>query len=159
MGNSYSYVCTCTPGYAGPQCDIMINVCQSNPCIRGACNYQSNLWFCACPIGYTGLRCEVQVNYCSMYNPACLNNGTCINDPDNNSYKCVCPLQYTGYRCESDICTARNPCLNGDCASIPTGYICNCRNGFTGQNCGQSIDLCSTVTCLVSYKIISSFLA
>ena len=52
-------------------------------------------------------------------------------------------------RCETDYC-ATKPCINGVCTASSAGYNCVCNTGFTGQNCAQTINLCSNFTCLNS---------
>jgi hypothetical protein len=64
--SQFYFICTCPPGYTGTRCDYQIDVCQSNPCINGACLQPSpNLWQCQCRAGYTGLICDVDVNECN----------------------------------------------------------------------------------------------
>ena len=31
-----------------------------------------------------------------------------------------------------------NPCFNGECVDGVASYTCNCDDGWTGENCGQS---------------------
>lgn len=141
-----SYTCSCNSGYTGSTCNRIIDVCLSNPCNIGTCESKLNYWYCVCPIGYTGLKCETPLNSCDLYKPACLNQGTCVNQPSTNSFTCICPPSYTWYRCETDYCSIR-PCINGICSKTATGYQCQCNRGFTGTNCEIAINLCSPTTC------------
>ena len=97
LNSTYNYVCTCAPGYTGVNCDSLINLCASSPCVRGICNYRVNYWYCVCPTGFSGLQCENQINNCDLYNPACLNNGTCINQPSINSYSCILDVYFLSF--------------------------------------------------------------
>lgn len=139
-------MCTCQPGYTGINCETLIDNCDSSPCVRGSCMSGPNYFMCACPVGYSGTRCELAVNNCDLFSPACLNNGTCVNQPSMNSYSCICPAPFTGSRCETDYCATR-PCVNGICSSTSTGFVCTCLTGYTGQTCAQVIDMCASNPC------------
>uniref|UniRef100_A0A4W3H8P3 EGF-like domain-containing protein n=1 Tax=Callorhinchus milii TaxID=7868 RepID=A0A4W3H8P3_CALMI len=53
------YRCECAPGFAGPDCRININECQSSPCAYGAtCVDEINGYRCLCPPGRSGQRCR-----------------------------------------------------------------------------------------------------
>ncbi len=58
-------------------CQIMINSCQSSPCLNGLCSQFGDGFVCICSFGYTGVRCDQLVNYCSS--APCTNGGTCAN--------------------------------------------------------------------------------
>uniref|UniRef100_A0A8C6T5Y0 Delta-like protein n=1 Tax=Neogobius melanostomus TaxID=47308 RepID=A0A8C6T5Y0_9GOBI len=50
---------SCAPGFAGPDCRININECQSSPCAYGAtCADEINGYRCICPLGRRGSRCQ-----------------------------------------------------------------------------------------------------
>lgn len=70
------------------------------------------------------------MNYC-MSEP-CLNNATCINSAETNSFKCVCQKDYKGDFCQAkiDACD-RNPCFNNGTCLIynpkrPDIFTCRC---------------------------------
>lgn len=53
------YRCECAPGFAGPDCRININECQSSPCAFGAtCVDEINGYRCICPPGRSGPGCQ-----------------------------------------------------------------------------------------------------
>ncbi|KPM03017.1 fat-like protein cadherin-related tumor suppressor-like protein [Sarcoptes scabiei] len=86
----------------------------------------------------------------------CLNGGLCQH-LSNNSYECSCQSgRFVGKHCEIDLqpCSFM-PCRNDgicieDIASCRNGspncYRCECRSGFTGQQC-QTIDHCTMNYC------------
>ena len=37
---------------------------------------------------------------------------------------------------------------NGQCESTPTGFKCNCFEGWGGQRCNENINECQNITCL-----------
>ncbi|XP_041479294.1 neurogenic locus notch homolog protein 2-like [Lytechinus variegatus] len=59
-----SYRCECTPGYAGPDCEIDINECASNPCQNGgSCTDNLNHYTCSCQVGFKGKNCDTMRLY------------------------------------------------------------------------------------------------
>ena len=50
------------------------------------------------------------IDYCEV--EPCSNGGTCINQPDDDSYVCECPSQYTGRHCERKCVRATNRIRN-----------------------------------------------
>ncbi|RNA41777.1 neurogenic locus Notch [Brachionus plicatilis] len=153
-------ICHCKSGTTGRFCEILIDVCASNPCrSRGMCQSFINLYACSCFPGYTGSNCEIKLNLC-LSDP-CQNNGKCI---DYSSY-CACecqdgftgplcknkidecsgspcknatcvPLIPSGYRCETkqDYCSS-NPCVHGTCKTGALGYECICSSEYAGKRC------------------------
>lgn len=49
------YYCTCERGWTGPNCEIEINECLSNPCLNGgSCVDELDGFYCTCPLGFIG---------------------------------------------------------------------------------------------------------
>ena len=68
---------------------------------------------------------------------------------NNNFDYSVCGIGYTGVNCATQInfCVP-NPCVNGQCASQLSTYVCTCNTGYQGKNCDQAINLCLLTQCV-----------
>lgn len=160
-----SYTCSCLPGYAGTDCEIVQDPCLASPCQNGGVcratdSSPSQGYTCSCPPGLAGRHCEVPHNACDSR--PCLNGGSCREAPDTSEgYRCLCPDAYAGDRCEvqRDPCEP-SPCANGGtCVTLSDGnsrgdggseqrYRCECRPGFEGPHCRTNIDDCASDPCL-----------
>lgn len=83
-------------------------------------------------------ECTVK-QFCS--DGLCLNNGTCINLPHEETYHCDCRPGFTGGNCESiDACElyGSNPCGSGTCVSFDGGIRCTC-SGHAACSCCTGI--------------------
>ncbi|XP_033150281.1 cubilin homolog [Drosophila busckii] len=64
-----NYTCQCPPGFVGPRCNPLPNVCDTNPCKNGAtCRSTpstSDRFVCQCLPGYRGRLCETRFSSCS----------------------------------------------------------------------------------------------
>ena len=140
------FTCQCPPGFTGQVCDVNINECQSNPCVRGMCVDQINGFACNCPAGYTGALCQTNIDECAS--SPCANGGTCVDQV--NAFTCQCASGFAGDTCRTNIneC-ASNPCNNGaTCSDRVNGFVCTCRTGFTGPTCADDVNECSGVSTL-----------
>nr|CAD7573337.1 unnamed protein product [Timema californicum] len=146
LGRQY-FVCDCAPGFAGNLCEIVLDSCDSAPCLHGGSCLRDELNYkCVCSEGYTGDSCEVEIDEC-LSNP-CLNGGICIDSI--NEFICLCSEGFQGDTCEEDIYEcAVSPCLNNaTCVDGVANYTCECQVGFTGKHCEEEeLDLCSFQPC------------
>ena len=54
--------CVCDAGFAGDNCEVNIDDCESTPCLNGGvCTDGDNSYTCSCSNGYTGSECETEV--------------------------------------------------------------------------------------------------
>ncbi|PAA81659.1 hypothetical protein BOX15_Mlig018549g2 [Macrostomum lignano] len=91
------FECTCVPGYNGFLCEIDIDDCATNPCVRGSCIDRVNAYQCVCPAGWSGTNCNTDIDECSS--SPCHVNAICSNNP--GSFSCACSPGYygDGYTC------------------------------------------------------------
>lgn len=104
--------------------------------------------------------CGEEINDCASSElNVCASTGGCLDlDPNFNNnelIQCVCDRGYTGEKCDrtiTDICSTK-PCLNGaTCKAVRLGgtdirRICQCKDGFSGDDCGTNINDCSPNPC------------
>ena len=95
-----SFMCNCSAGYNGSECEMNIDNCLSNPCAStGQCVDGVDSFTCSCDQGYTGQLCETDIDECEGVD--CSENGECLDGV--GSFSCVCSPGYTGQLCEVDI--------------------------------------------------------
>ncbi|XP_029444624.1 cubilin [Rhinatrema bivittatum] len=158
-----SYYCgPCPTGWQGNGYSCQdINECETN---NGGCSEAPQVqcmntmgsYHCGpCPPGYQGdgRRCT-QVDVCSVNNGGCHPLASCAPNSGSATPVCVCPPGYSGNgygtsgcRPVSEICQRQNPCMNGQCIATISGYICLCDPGWTGINCTDNINECSSNPC------------
>ena len=147
-------LCTCSTGFAGPNCCWPLDSCELQPCKNGGTCVTGlyGSYLCTCAPGYSGANCTETVSACDS--TPCLNGGWC-SEGFNGSFTCVCPRRYFGLTCENpvlleDLC-ASLPCPgnNSVCTSGRKGYTCSCPNGFLAPNCSSPALLpCDSAPCL-----------
>jgi hypothetical protein len=138
-------LCLCPSGFLGTYCEQNVNECESSPCAAATmCVDQANAYtcdcgcqnggvcdsvtgVCTCLAGFLGTNCSINIDECAS-NP-CLASATCVDQA--NAYTCDCG------------------CHNGGVCNDTTG-LCDCLNGFMGNNCSVNIDDCASNPCLAS---------
>ena len=134
-------VCVCTNQWKGRQCDEDVDECDDDDskhdCVFGrqVCRNMMGGFECDCVQGWMDDDCRTAVDSCR--NETCLNGGWC------EDTKCKCHHGVSGYNCQIDNKCASNACKNGaTCRSTPTGYRCQCTDGFAGRLCSDDVDEC-----------------
>uniref|UniRef100_A0A6I8NQ51 Sushi, nidogen and EGF like domains 1 n=1 Tax=Ornithorhynchus anatinus TaxID=9258 RepID=A0A6I8NQ51_ORNAN len=128
------YVCTCSPGYYGNNCQYggprIPSACLSNPCQNeGTCLETDQGYICECPSGYTGSDCTDKL----AEDCECRNGGKCL---DGNFTICQCPPGYFGLLCEFEVtatpCNMNTQCPDGGyCMEYGGSYLCVCHTDYS----------------------------
>ncbi|XP_074154067.1 sushi, nidogen and EGF-like domain-containing protein 1 [Sminthopsis crassicaudata] len=127
------YICTCSPGYYGSNCQYggprIPSTCLSNPCQNeGTCLETDQGYICECPDGYTGHNCAEKL----PEDCECRNGGRCL---DGNFTICHCPPGYFGLLCEFEVtatpCNVNTQCPDGGyCMEYGGSYLCVCHTDY-----------------------------
>ncbi|XP_046542312.1 protein jagged-1-like [Haliotis rubra] len=93
-----SFMCSCTEGVTGRQCENIINQCALAPCLNGGtCDGNETAFNCTCSVEWTGGTCAEKVNFCDS---APCNRGNCTPDfLTATGFKCNCEFAWVGERC------------------------------------------------------------
>ena len=82
----------------------------------------------------------------------CKNGATCQPLANYTDYECQCAVNYIGkfctvshFNCSNTTCSGHGNC--SDNGLDPSGYQCECDEGFSGSNCEENIDDCVGVNC------------
>ncbi|CAB9524489.1 sushi, nidogen and EGF-like domains 1 [Seminavis robusta] len=148
--------CRCPSGFGGQDCSATcLRECQNG----GSCRYHEDIshgsdqdgdTYCECPETFLGVNCEIPFTLCPDDNLKCLNGGTCVAVTDSpSSFRCDCPGTRTGEVCQYDSpedprippfqCETNSDCLNnGSCIQDSTQKICQCQDGFGGEDCSET---------------------
>ncbi|NXM70843.1 SNED1 protein, partial [Serilophus lunatus] len=127
------YICTCSPGYYGNNCQYggprMPSACLSHPCQNaGSCLETEQGYICECQEGYTGQDCQDQL----LEGCECRNGGSCL---EGNVTICQCPPGFFGLLCEFEVtttpCNMNTQCPDGGyCMEYGGSYLCVCHTDY-----------------------------
>ncbi|NXF90440.1 SNED1 protein, partial [Eubucco bourcierii] len=143
------YICTCSPGYYGSNCQYggprVPSACLSHPCQNaGSCLETEQGYICECQEGYTGQDCRDKLSDgCE-----CRNGGSCL---DGNVTVCQCPPGFFGLLCEFEVtttpCNMNTQCPDGGyCMEYSGSYLCVCHTDYSTNHTVPSP--CDSEPCL-----------
>lgn len=140
------------PSAIGFPKDLLVNItafCAAPEDDPGLCpsprDYRFSAAYC-----HSGLRPGCCTTYaCS--NNYCGSKGVCVED-DGGPW-CVCDERHYGDRCQyTRTCAGTgNHCVGDSCVDdldAPSGFRCECPDGWTGDDCGTEVDDCAPDPCL-----------
>ncbi|NXN16557.1 SNED1 protein, partial [Indicator maculatus] len=143
------YICTCSPGYYGSNCQYggprMPSACLSHPCQNaGSCLETEQGYICECQEGYTGQDCRDKL----LDGCECRNGGSCL---EGNITVCQCPPGFFGLLCEFEItttpCSMNTQCPDGGyCMEYGGSYLCVCHTDYSTNHTMPSP--CDSEPCL-----------
>ncbi|XP_072014296.1 uncharacterized protein [Amphiura filiformis] len=153
--NGNSYVCRCTAGYTGRNCDTKTDECASNPCVNGQCVDGLDSYDCTCNPGWTGTNCD-QRGGITCANVRCANGAACRES--NTGPVCVCPAGFTGTLCDTQSCPSGvpvvdcflDPCQFTRCSAYPnarcvSNYCGGCNADFYVNDVKLTTQQCADV--------------
>lgn len=66
-----TYTCSCATGFAGANCEIDVNECESAPCLNdGLCVDGTGDYTCTCTPGHAGDNCEADAPFWFFVSPS-----------------------------------------------------------------------------------------
>ena len=139
MDEDTGFICACPAGTTGPFCETTIQHCMAAACNETGtreCQNQPQGPRCNCRPGFTGTTCTETETLCRTF--PCMNGGVCeAGNSHASGFFCSCPSPYTGRLCKNRLDTCDGVvCLNrGRCEVINNEAVCNCSNGFSGDDC------------------------
>ncbi|KAG8013459.1 Protein jagged-2, partial [Nibea albiflora] len=120
--------CECAPGFAGPDCRINIDECQSSPCAEGStCVDEINGYRCVCPPGHAGPRCQE----CDRWEEEC-NACQCV----NGYVRCSKCVEHQFLTCFSPPCHQWGVCSTPD-PPTPLHTQCEPNSGYLDNRCAR----------------------
>ncbi|VDM39507.1 unnamed protein product [Toxocara canis] len=97
--------------------------------------------------GFNGSRCEFrQPSVCDS--EPCGTNGKCHLTKSTDEFRCECIPGFMGEKCDQVDHCADEPCADGVCISLASGFKCTCPIGLRGSRCEIDVNECLSSPCI-----------
>uniref|UniRef100_F1KQP1 Neurogenic locus Notch protein n=1 Tax=Ascaris suum TaxID=6253 RepID=F1KQP1_ASCSU len=137
-----AFRCMCSRGFIGERCERRCDCLNGGECLIAA-----SIPKCICPIGFNGSRCEFrQPSVCDT--EPCGTNGRCLLTKSTDEYRCECERGFMGEHCDEVDHCAEEPCADGVCIHLASGYKCTCPIGLRGSRCELDVNECLSSPCV-----------
>jgi len=132
--------------------DCLLNCSNHGECVLNV----NEKFVCNCQPDFAGSSCNIDKRICSSQ--PCLNNGTCedIIDDQTYSHNCTCAPLYYGTYCQfkEDVCKNEKCSSNGLCVDVQNVPTCKCFHLYSGLKCEIESSRVKTIKSIISTSSI-----
>jgi hypothetical protein len=132
--------------------DCLLNCSNHGECVLNL----NGKFVCNCEPNFAGSSCNVDKRICSSQ--PCMNNGTCedIIDGQTYSHNCTCAPFYYGTYCQfkEDVCKDEKCSSNGLCVDVQNEPTCKCFQYYSGTKCEIESKRIKTIKTIISTSSI-----
>ena len=128
-------------GFEGRTCEVNIDDCHNHQCKNGGtCLDGIKTYTCQCPPTYTGMYCQTDVDECQQRPNICKVWIPCF-------FKVMLIDIYTFFMPWLNVFFCFFLQNGATCTNTPGSFSCICVNGWTGEDCSENIDDCTSAAC------------